>query len=95
MNTLQTNRSTRAVAQTSILGFRGDVYRRAGDMRAVTLENRVVNTDSIFGLSRSVEGSFEESFGKTANDIEMDADREMDEFKGNLQSAFSKYDTSR
>jgi hypothetical protein len=90
MNTLQANHPGRTASGVSIIGFHGGVHRRAGDLRAVTLENRIANTDSIFGAANSLQGWFEESFGKTANDIEMDADKEMDEFSDRIQRAFSR-----
>ena len=77
-------------SQASNFGFRGHVLRRNGDMRSVSLGGRVVNTDHIFGLAREVEGSFEETFSKTANDIDLEADEEMSDPDNNVVSAFSR-----
>ena len=40
------------VQQASVVNFQGDISRRIGNIRAVTLKNRTVNTDHIFGLSK-------------------------------------------
>lgn len=77
MNKNFTSSHPGTASQASIIGFRGNTSRRIGGMRSVILESKITNTDHIFGAVRTFQGSFEETFGKTANDIDLEADEEM------------------
>jgi len=62
MNTsFKTDRSY-SLLPVPTVSIRGDLSRNVGNMRAVTLSDRMVNTDRIFGAGKSVEDSFARIF---------------------------------
>jgi len=60
--------SSAKIPKTSGTRFEGDVFRRIGNIRSVTLDNKNLNLDRIFGMTRSVQNSFDQIFG-SSNDV--------------------------
>jgi len=56
---------------------RGDVSRRIGDIRAVTLESKAPNADHIFGGAKAILESLDETFGESAHGALLERDRKM------------------
>jgi hypothetical protein len=55
--------------------FQGNISRQIGNIRAVTLEGRVINADKIFGAASAAQESIEQTFRKIAHDAKLKADR--------------------
>jgi hypothetical protein len=94
MNTnLKPNRSS-TMSRTSIANFRRDASRRDGNIRAVTLEGRIINADHIFGAAKAVQESIDETFGETTHDAQLVADRKAYELRDNILNAFGRTESS-
>jgi hypothetical protein len=77
-------------SQASTRSYRGDVSRRLGDIRAVSLEERAINTHHIFSTASVTQELIEETFGKLSHDAQLKADREAYELKDNVLNTFGR-----
>lgn len=97
---MNTNLNSGTNSQAPVVSFRGDISRRAGNIRAVTLGGMTINTDHIFGAADTIQESTQDSFGKIANgcmtsrstthDAQLEADRNSYQLKDNILNAFGR-----
>jgi len=77
-------------SQASAPNFRGNIPRRIGNIRSVTLDGRVMNTDQIFGMADAVQESIEAVFGKIERDVQPETGGEFLKAQDNIINAFGK-----
>ena len=75
MNTnLKPERSGKA-SHTFVTKLNGEVSRKAGNIRAVTLDGKAITPDDVFSAAKAVKESLDETFGKTKHHARLETDR--------------------
>jgi|GEM_PF-3499870 hypothetical protein len=74
----------------SITSLHGDVSRQAGNIRAVTLDEKTMTADRIFCADKAVREAIDDTFGKITQDVRLETDRKAYELKDNAQNAFER-----
>ena len=57
-------------SQGSVIVFPADMSRRLGNMRSVTLNNKSINADRLFGATKNSQVLVEGVFGKSLRDAQ-------------------------
>lgn len=86
---LQSDRSIK-ISPSSVTRFHGTVSSRIGNIRAVTLEGRVMNAGPIFGLPWGIEETIKEVLSKSAHAVQLEADRQAYELKADILNVFGR-----
>lgn len=66
----------------------GNISRRIGNVRSVTLEGRAMGPDRIFGMANAVQESIEATFGKIERDVRPGTDGKFSAPRDNVIRAF-------
>jgi len=66
----------------STASFQGNISSRVGNIRAVTLDGRLVNSDKIHGADAAIQEVIEETFGEARHSLQLESDRKAYEPRG-------------
>ena len=61
----------RSAMQASVISIQGEVLRRFGSMRAITMEKKTVNANQIFGAQKNASELIDGAFGKIFCDAQL------------------------
>jgi len=84
MNTNLKSQRSGLASREFITSFQGDVCRKSGDMRSEALEGRTINAEDVCGAAAAIRESLDDTFGETAHDFWLKADRLAYELKEDI-----------
>jgi len=85
MNTnLKPDRSGKA-SYAFATSLNGEVSRKAGNIRAVTLDGKTLSTEYYFRAAKAVQESLDETFGDTLHNTRLETDRKAYELKAGMR----------
>jgi hypothetical protein len=87
---LKPDRSGKA-SHTFATNFQGDVGRKTGNIRAVTLNGKTITPDHVLSAAKAVQESLDATFGvTTTHDVWLETDRKAYELKDDVLTAFGR-----